>query len=145
MHDRLLPLADGSPGRVDEDDDRTRTPLTQWFWAAYLVTTQTPGLSALQLQRQLGIRRYETAWTMLHKLRGAMVRPGREPLKDKVDRSAFIAAQDAGESMRRLAVDTWLSPGGPMGSGARDVTMERRASCWGGCCGAARPVATTPR
>ena len=64
---------------------RTRTPLTQWFWAAYLVTTQTPGLSALQLQRQLGIRRYETAWTMLHKLRGAMVRPGREPLKDKVE------------------------------------------------------------
>src|SRR5712691_10290018 len=41
---------------------RTRTPLTQWFWTAYLVTTHTPGLSALQLQRQLGIGRYETAW-----------------------------------------------------------------------------------
>jgi hypothetical protein len=39
--------------------------LTQWFWAAYLVATQTPGFSALQLQRQLGIRRYETAWVML--------------------------------------------------------------------------------
>ncbi len=48
---------------------RTRVPLTQWFWAAYLVATQTPGFSALQLQRQLGIRRYETAWVMLQKLR----------------------------------------------------------------------------
>lgn len=64
---------------------RTRTPLTQWFWAAYLVTTQTPGFSALQLQRQLGIRRYETAWAMLHKLRRAMVRPDRERLKEKVE------------------------------------------------------------
>src|SRR5437867_11892890 len=48
---------------------RTHTPLTQWFWAAYLMTTHTPGMSALQLQRQLGIGRYETAWTMLQKLR----------------------------------------------------------------------------
>jgi hypothetical protein len=64
---------------------RTRTPLTQWFWAAYLVTTHTPGLSALQLQRQLGIGRYETAWMILHKLRRAMVRPGRDLLRDKVE------------------------------------------------------------
>src|SRR3990172_3390232 len=64
---------------------RTRTPLTQWFWSAYLVTTHTPGLSALQLQRQLGISRYETAWTLLHKLRRAMVRPGRDLLRDKVE------------------------------------------------------------
>ena len=64
---------------------RTRTPLTQWFWTAYLVTTHTPGLSALQLQRQLGIRRYETAWTMLQKLRRAMVRPDRERLHEKVE------------------------------------------------------------
>ena len=46
----------------------TRTPLTLWFWAAYLVSTHTPGMSALQLQRQLGIKRYETAWLILHKL-----------------------------------------------------------------------------
>jgi transposase-like protein len=64
---------------------RTRTPLTRWFWAAYLVTTHTPGLSALQLQRQLGIGRYETAWMILHKLRRAMVRPGRDLLRDKVE------------------------------------------------------------
>ena len=64
---------------------RTRMPLTLWFWAAYLVTTHTPGLSALQLQRQLGIDSYETAWAILHKLRRAMVRPDRERLKEKVE------------------------------------------------------------
>jgi transposase-like protein len=53
----------------------TRTPLQVWFWGAYLVTTQTPGMSALQFQRQLGIRRYETAFQLLHKLRAGMVRP----------------------------------------------------------------------
>jgi transposase-like protein len=53
----------------------TRTPLRVWFWAAYMVTTQTPGASALQMQRQLGLHRYETAFQILHKLRAAMVRP----------------------------------------------------------------------
>jgi len=64
---------------------RTRTPLREWFWAAYLMTTHTPGLSALQLQRQLALRRYETAWMMLQKLRRAMVRPDRESLRDQVE------------------------------------------------------------
>lgn len=63
----------------------TRTSLTDWFRAAYLVTTHTPGISALQLQRQLGLKRYETAWTMLHKLRRAMVAPNREPLRGVVE------------------------------------------------------------
>lgn len=56
----------------------THTPLQVWFWAAYLVTTQTPGESALQFQRQLGLSRYETAFQMLHKLRASMVRPDRD-------------------------------------------------------------------
>jgi hypothetical protein len=69
--------------------------LRDWFWAAYLVTTHTPGLSALQLQRQLGIRRYETAWTMLQKLRRAMRRPQREALRDKVEvDETFIGNQE---------------------------------------------------
>ncbi len=59
---------------------RTRQPLTIWFWAAYLVTTQTPGMSALQFQRQLGIKRYETAFLILHKLRVAMIGPERDPI-----------------------------------------------------------------
>jgi hypothetical protein len=64
---------------------RTRVPLRDWFWAAYLVTTHTPGFSALQLQRQLGLGRYETAWTMLQKLRRAMIRPERDRLAGIVE------------------------------------------------------------
>jgi hypothetical protein len=48
---------------------RTRTPLRTWFWAAYLVATHHPGISAKQLQRQLGLSRYETAWLILQKRR----------------------------------------------------------------------------
>ena len=55
-------------------------PLSLWFWGAYLVTTQTPGQSALQFQRQLGIGRYETAFQTLHKLRAGMVRPDRDAI-----------------------------------------------------------------
>ena len=64
---------------------RSKISLRQWFWAAYLVTTQTPGISATQLQRQLGLRRYETAWVMLQKLRRAMRRPDRDRLRGVVE------------------------------------------------------------
>ena len=58
--------------------ERTHTPLSVWFWAAYLVTSQTPGMSAIQFQRQLGLSRYETAFQILHKLRVGMVRPDQD-------------------------------------------------------------------
>lgn len=75
----------------------TRLPLTQWFRAAYLVTTHTPGVSALQLQRQLGLPRYETTWTMLQKLRRAMVRPDRTPLREKVEvDETYVGAPEVG-------------------------------------------------
>ena len=64
---------------------RARVPLRLWFSAAYLVTTHTPGFSAVQLQRQLGLDRYETAWTMLHKLRRAMPRPERDRIAGTVE------------------------------------------------------------
>ena len=64
---------------------RTKLPLTVWFWAAYLMTTDKRGISALLLQRQLAIRRYETAWLLLHKLRRAMVNAAREPLHGEVE------------------------------------------------------------
>ena len=63
----------------------TKMPLTVWFWAAYLMTTDKRGISALLLQRQLGLRRYETAWMLLHKLRRAMVNAAREPLHGDVE------------------------------------------------------------
>ena len=49
------------------------------------MTTDKRGISALLLQRQLGLRRYETAWMMLHKLRRAMVNVAREPLRGEVE------------------------------------------------------------
>ena len=67
----------------------TRTPLRTWFWAAYLVATHHPGISAKQLQRQLGLSRYETAWLILQKLRRAMVAPERQLLKREVEIDEF--------------------------------------------------------
>ena len=67
----------------------TRTPLRVWFWAAYLMATHHPGISAVQLKRQLGIARYDTAWLILHKLRRAMVAPEREPLTGAVEVDDF--------------------------------------------------------
>ncbi len=64
---------------------RSKQPLTLWFWAAYLVTTHTPGMSALQFQRQAGISNYETAFLMLHKLRAAMVKNDRTKLNGVVE------------------------------------------------------------
>ena len=63
----------------------TRTPLTVWFRAIWWVTTQKNGASALGLQRVLGLKSYETAWTWLHKFRRAMIRPGRELLSGRVE------------------------------------------------------------
>ena len=58
----------------------SRIPLRLWFMAIWQVVSQKHGISALGLQRVLGLNRYETTWTMLHKLRIAMVRPGRDHL-----------------------------------------------------------------
>lgn len=63
----------------------TKTPLTVWFWAAYLMTTDKRGVSALLFQRQLALRRYETAWMILHKFRRAMVNVTREPLQGEIE------------------------------------------------------------
>ncbi len=63
----------------------TRTPLPAWFRAMWWVTNQKTGVSALGLQRTLGLRSYKTAWTWLHKLRRAMVRPGRDCLRGWVE------------------------------------------------------------
>ena len=63
----------------------TRKPLRMWFLAMWFVTSQKNGVSALGLQRVLGLGSYETAWTWLHKLRRAMVRPGRDCLTGAVE------------------------------------------------------------
>ncbi len=65
--------------------ERTSKPLRVWFQAIWLVTSQKHGVSALDLQRVLGLGGYQTAWTWLHKLRRAMVRPGRERLHGSIE------------------------------------------------------------
>ena len=60
--------------------ERTHSALSTWFWGAYLVASMTPGMSAVQFQRQIGIGRYETAFQILHKLRAGMVRPDQDQI-----------------------------------------------------------------
>lgn len=64
---------------------RTRTPLRSWLAAVWYVTNQKSGVSALGLQRVLGLGSYQTAWSMLHRLRRAMVRPDRDTLHGIVE------------------------------------------------------------
>lgn len=88
---------------------RTRITLPLWFWAAYLVATHTPGMSGLQLQRQLGLTRYETAWALLQKLRRAMVRPDREPLQVEVEvDESYIGGPEVGLRGGRQLLDKAL-------------------------------------
>jgi transposase-like protein len=63
----------------------TRKPLVMWFRAMWYVTSQKNGASALGLQRVLGLGSYETAWTWLHKLRRAMIRPDRDRLSGWIE------------------------------------------------------------
>lgn len=62
-----------------------RLPLRLWCRAIWQVTSQKNGASAQGLQRVLGLGSYQTAWTVLHKLRRAMVRPGRDGLSGRVE------------------------------------------------------------
>ena len=56
---------------------RSHLPLKTWFMAVHIVTSHSNGISALQLQAQLGLGSYKSAWLLLHKLRRAMVDPDR--------------------------------------------------------------------
>ena len=95
----------------------TRTPLPIWFQAMWWVTTQKNGASALGLQRVLGLRKYETAWTMLHKLRRAMVRPGRDLLTGRIEvDESYVGSEEKGlpgrlnlkKALVVVATDGWL-------------------------------------
>lgn len=70
--------------------ERTHSPLSTWFWGAYLVASMTPGMSAVQFQRQLGLSRYETAFQILHKLRAGMVRPRRDRIGGNAKESVEV-------------------------------------------------------
>jgi predicted RNA-binding Zn-ribbon protein involved in translation (DUF1610 family) len=63
----------------------SKLPLTAWFWAAYLMATHSNGISVLQLQRQLALSSYKTAWLLCAKLRRSMLAPSRSPLAGLVE------------------------------------------------------------
>src|SRR3981189_965872 len=68
----------------------SKLPLTRWFWAAFLMATHSNGISALQLQSQLGLGSDRTAWMFGAKLPRAMVNPQREPLRRAVEADETI-------------------------------------------------------
>ena len=80
----------------------SKLPLTTWFWAAYLVATHSNGISGLQLQKQLALGSYRTAWLLLGKLRASMVDPGRNLLSGlvEIDETSIHCAPE----MRKFAV-----------------------------------------
>lgn len=94
--------------------ERSHVPLSTWFWAAYLIASQTQGMSAVQFQRQLGLSRYETAFGLLHKLRAAMVRPDQDLI--------------GGRSGEHVEVDETLVGGRTRGEG-RGVHHKTLVSC----------------
>lgn len=80
----------------------THKPLILWFRAIWWVVSQKNGVSASGLQQILGLRSYKTAWTMLHKLRRAMVRPGRDRLSGKIEvDEAYIGGLEEGGRGRK--------------------------------------------
>jgi transposase-like protein len=82
----------------------TRRPLRLWFRAIWYVVSQKHGVSALGLQRVLGLGSYRTAWTWLHKLRCAMVRPGRDRLSGSVEvDETYIGGEKPGKRGRGAA------------------------------------------
>jgi len=114
--------------------DRTRTPLTIWFAAAWLLTSQKNGVSALGLQRVLGIGSYQTAWSMLHRLRSAMVRPGRDRLCGVVemDETLLGGVRPGGKGGRapgeKILVGVGIERGKPRGFGRCRLAVLPNAS-----------------
>lgn len=87
-------------GTVFQD---TRKPLRIWFLAMWFITSQKNGVSALGLQRVLGLGSYETAWTWMHKLRRAMVRPGRDRLIGEIEvDETYVGGPEEGQRGREI-------------------------------------------
>lgn len=83
--------------------ERTHVPLTIWFRVIWWVTSQKSGASALGLQRIMGLGSYRTAWTMLQKLRRAMVRKGRDSLTGRVEvDETFVGGVEPGQGRRHV-------------------------------------------
>jgi transposase-like protein len=130
----------------------SKLPLTIWFRAIWQVTSQKHGISALGLQRVLGLGSYKTAWAMLHKLRRAMVRPGRERLSGVVEvDETYWGGEEPGVRGRGaiekalIAVAAEAAPGGPRAIGRvrlRHIPNAERATLHGFIAEAIEPGST---
>jgi hypothetical protein len=119
--------------------EQTKTGLARWFLAIYLVSASKGGISALELQRHLGFRSYQTAWTWLHKLRRAMIRPHREPLGPQIEADeTYLGGSEPGSGAAARAARLW-SPGLWRAAAARGV-----AGAWGGCGSPPCPMPRAP-
>jgi len=87
----------------------TRKPLRLWFHVMWWMMSQKTGASAKNLQHTMGFRRYETAWTWLHKLRRAMIRSGRDRLKETVEvDETFIGGVEKDAKGRKTETKTLM-------------------------------------
>jgi transposase-like protein len=114
---------------------RSRLPLTDWFAAAWFVTSQKTGVSALGLQRALGLGSYETAWSWMHKLCRAMVRPDRDRLDGIVEVDETFVGAYAKSAPKRCAPSS-ATPSLPVPRSAPTAGTSTRR--W------RRPSATSP-
>lgn len=105
----------------------TRKPLTMWFRAMWWVTSQKTGASAMGLKQVLGLGSYETAWTWLHKLRRAMVRPGRDRLSGRIEvDEAYVGGLEEGVRGRQTKTKALIAIAAQEdGTGIGRIRMRR--------------------
>jgi transposase-like protein len=105
----------------------TRKPLRLWFRAMWHVVSQKNGVSALGLQRVLGVGSYQTAWAWMHKLRRAMVRPGRERLTGVVEvDESYWGAEEEGVRGRQTESKALIAIAAEeRGAGLGRIRMQR--------------------
>src|SRR4051812_8853052 len=104
--------------------EQTKAGWAKWFLAIYLVTSSKGGIAATELKRQPGLGSYQTAWTWLHKLRKAMVRPDREPLAGRVEADeTYVGGPRPGKRGRGAAGKTLV--GGAVEAGRGEARGRR--------------------
>ena len=104
--------------------EQTKTGLSRWFLAIYLVTSSKGGIAATELRRQLGFGSYGTAWSWLHKIRKAVVRPDRQPLAGRVEADeSYVGGPRPGKRGRGAAGKTLV--GGAVEAGRGEARGRR--------------------
>jgi len=108
--------------RVGTIMEASKKPLMLWYRAIFLVAFQKVGISAKNLQQQLGLGSYQTAWVWLHKIRLSMKKRDREPLKGRIEvDESYSGGKTEGkrgrgaENKSLLAVGVERGPGKKMG------------------------------